>query len=213
MTLSTGLRRLLLIGVPLAFAILLLFHPLGDEEAVYESLRDHVTRWQIVHVAQLFFIGLIAIAVGLLTQGLEGKAARVSRMALGPFVLFYGAFEAVTGIGTGVLVGYANGLPESERAVAASMIQAYWENPLAANISMAMVIGALAWVTALIAAAIAVRRAGASRSVLVLLVLAGLSFGLSHAPPLGPLRLAFFVAAVILLERSELPHSATQRVG
>ncbi len=43
----------LLIGAPLAWAALLLFHPLGSGQ-VYDVLRDQVTRWQVVHVGTLF---------------------------------------------------------------------------------------------------------------------------------------------------------------
>jgi hypothetical protein len=109
-------RLAFLIGVPLAWAVLLLFHPLGGGE-VYDDLRDEVTRWQVVHVGTLFFIGLMGLAVYLLVRDLPGTAARVSRWAAAVFVLFYGAWEAVAGLTVGALVQYTNGLPAAERSI------------------------------------------------------------------------------------------------
>jgi hypothetical protein len=96
-------RLALLIAVPLAWAVLLLFHPLGSRE-MYDELRDEVTRWQVVHVGTLFFVGLMGLAVYLLVRDLPGTAARVSRWAAAVFVLFYGAWEAVAGLAVGALV-------------------------------------------------------------------------------------------------------------
>jgi hypothetical protein len=79
-------RLALLIAVPLAWAVLLLFHPLGSRE-MYDELRDEVTRWQVVHVGTLFFVGLMGLAVYLLVRDLPGTAARVSRWASAVFVL------------------------------------------------------------------------------------------------------------------------------
>ena len=214
---NTRLRQLILIGIPLTFAILLLFHPLAlghalGEESIYEALRDHVSRWQVVHVLQLFFIGLMGAAVYVLTSGLEGRVVTVSRLAAGAFVLFYGAWEVATGIGTGVLVSYANSLPAAEQAVAEDIVQAYFDNPLVGNRSLFSVLGMLSWFIALGAAAISFLRAGVPRSVPVLLALSGLAFGLGHPPPLGPLGLAFFVAAVWRLEQGRSAHVATRQV-
>ena len=43
-------RHALLIGVPLAFSVLLWFHPMVSD---YEGLRDVTTRFQIVHVGMV----------------------------------------------------------------------------------------------------------------------------------------------------------------
>ena len=50
----------------------------------------------------------------LLLRGVEGTAARVSRIALVFFVIFYGACETLQGIGVGALVDELNRLPEIE---------------------------------------------------------------------------------------------------
>jgi hypothetical protein len=77
-----------LIGVPLAWALLLWFHPSVAPDDVYGSLRDQVVTYQIVHIGTLFFIGLMGVALYLLVRDLPGRAARVSRLAIGPLVLF-----------------------------------------------------------------------------------------------------------------------------
>ena len=87
-----------LIGVPLAWALLLLFHPTGEGEAItYADVQDEVTRWLVVHLGMVVFIPLMAGAVYLLVRGMESTAARVCRIALVFFVVFYGAFEVLVG--------------------------------------------------------------------------------------------------------------------
>jgi hypothetical protein len=90
------------IGVPLAWAVLLLFHPTGDGEDLYPVVSDEVTAWLIVHVGTLVFVPLMAAVVYVLLLGIQGTAAQVSRIALGPFVIFYVTFEVLIGIGVGL---------------------------------------------------------------------------------------------------------------
>jgi len=205
----SGLRRLLVIGIPITFAILLLFHPAAEGQ-VYNALHHHTTRWQIVHVGQLLFIGLMAIAIYLLIDRLDGRLATVSRLALLPFVLFYGAFESFTGIGTGELVRHAHDLPQADQVIAGEMIQSYWESPLAGNISLLSALGSLSWAVAVIAAALALRQAGAPRSAQILLGLAAVAFFVSHAPPAGPTGLVLFAVAAWRLDGHAFPLVQTE---
>lgn len=99
-----------LIGVPLAWAVLLLFHPGGNGEQIYQDLEENVTAMLVVHIGTMLFIPLMAAAVYLLLRGVEGNAARVSRIALVPFVIFYGVWEALQGIATAVLADEVNAL-------------------------------------------------------------------------------------------------------
>jgi hypothetical protein len=48
-----------LVGVPLAWAVLLLFHPGGEGDQIYQDLHDKVTRWMVVHVGMMLFIPLM----------------------------------------------------------------------------------------------------------------------------------------------------------
>jgi hypothetical protein len=178
--------------------VLLLFHPAPDPDDIYGSLRDEPTRWLVVHFGTLVFIGLMGAAVFLLVRGLPGLSAQISRVAAGAYVLFYGAGEAILGIAAGVLVKYANGAPENEQAGVAAAIQTLWDDVLSADV--AATLGAIAWAVAIIAAAIALRQAGAPLA--VSLVLAVSTIALLHGPPIGPVGLLCFAAAVALLARS-----------
>jgi hypothetical protein len=192
----------LIIGVPLAWAVLLLFHPSGEGDEVYAELQDDVTRWQVVHVGMLIFIPLFATAVYLLLRGIEGTAAMVSRIALLPFVVFYSAWEALYGIGNGILADEVNGLPEADRELGADLIQDFSENALIMNFGIFAGIGTIGLIVAMIAAGVALRtHAGASLSVVVLLAISGFLIT-GHPPPFGPIGLVCFVVAVLLFWRS-----------
>jgi hypothetical protein len=186
-----------LIGVPLAWAVLLWFHPSVDPDDVYGSLRDQAVTYQIVHIGTLVFIGLMGAALYLLVRDLPGRAARISRLAIGPFVLFYAAWETVIGLATGALVQHANDLPAGERPVVSEAIQSLQENVVVGEMSVAAGIGGLAWIVAVIAAAVAYRRVGAPVMVSVLLGLSLLV--VSHPPPIGPIALLCFAGAVGVL--------------
>jgi hypothetical protein len=191
-----------LIGVPLAWAVLLWFHPdVPDPDDVYGGLRDDATTYLIVHVGTLVFIGLMGVALYMLIRDLPGKAATVSRLAIGPFVLFYSAWETVIGLATGVLVEHANDSPAGERPAISDAIQALGDNAIVGETGILSIVGGLAWITAVIAAAVAIRGAGAPVLATVLL---GLSLVvISHPPPIGPAGLACFAGAVLVLYRSQ----------
>ena len=195
-----------LIGVPLAWAVLLLFHP-GGEGDIYPALRDDVTPWLVVHVGTMIFIPLMAVAIYLLVQGIENTAARVSRIALAPFALFYTAWEVLLGIGTGVLVQDVNGLPVAERGTGSTLVNDFTENILIRDFGVFNIIGTLSLITAMIAAGIALRQqAGVPVSVPILLGVCGFMIA-AHPPPFGPIGLVLFVAAVLVYARS---HTATR---
>jgi hypothetical protein len=191
-----------LIGVPLAWAVLLMFHPGGERTDVYGSARDDVTAFLVVHLGMLLFIPLMAAAVYLLLRGLEGTAAKTARLALIPFVVFYSAWETLQGIANGVLVDEVNALPQADRGVGAELVQDFAESPLVRDLGIFAVLGSLGLIVALISAGIALKReAGAPTSVAVLLGLSGLLIT-AHPPPYGPVGLALFIAAVVLLTRT-----------
>ena len=198
---TSALRRLFLVATPLALAVVLWFHPPGGEpDAVYEGVRHDVGAWLFVHTGFLFFTPLMAFAVFLLLHGLQSRAATVSRVALVFFLVFYTAYEVTVGLGTGILTEYANDLPAAEQAAVADAIQHLNGNDLLGDpVSVALVIGVLAWVVAMVAAAVALRRAGAGWLVTLLVGLAAL-FAI-HPPPIGPAALVCFAAAAVLIER------------
>ena len=102
------LRRLVLLGTPLALAVLEIFHP---ERPTSRRGRG---AGAVVHVVPHHpgsLIGFIALAVYLLTEGLEGRAVMVSRWAIGVFAVFFSAYDAAAGIATGYALRNAQGLP------------------------------------------------------------------------------------------------------
>ena len=202
-----------LVGVPLAWAVLLLFHPGGDADTIYLSIQDEVTRWLVVHIGMMLFIPLMAVVVYLLLRGVEGTAARVSRIALVPYVIFYSAWETLQGTANGILADKVNGLPETERATGADLVQDFAESPLVRDLGVFAIIGSLGLITALIAAGVALRRnAGAPLSVAVLLGLSGFLIT-AHPPPYGPVGLVLFIAAVLLFVRSQSAARAPAPLG
>lgn len=198
MTTTTVLRRAFLVVTPLSLAAVLMFHPGGGEQ-VYEGVRDDVTAWIVVHIVLLVGMPLLAFATYLLLQGVEGRAATVSRLALVPFLVFYTAYEVTVGLGTGLLVDYANGLPAAEQAAVADAIQDSNRNAILADpASFSLILGCLGWIVAMVAAATALRRAGAGWPITVLVGLSALF--ILHPPPVGPPALVAFAAAALLVE-------------
>jgi hypothetical protein len=200
----TGPELVFLIGVPLAWAVLLLFHPTGEGETItYAELQDEVTAFLVVHLGMMLFIPLMAVAVYLLLRGIEGTAASVSRIALVPFVVFYGAYEVLLGVGTGILVDDVNGFAASERAAGAALVNEFTDNVLIRGFSVLSSLGSVAFITAMIAAGVAVRReAAAPLSVPILLGLSGFLIT-AHPPPFGPTGLVLFIAAALLFARGQ----------
>jgi hypothetical protein len=203
-----------LLGVPLAWGVLLLFHPTGEGEAItYADVQDEVTRWLVVHLGMVVFIPLMAVAVYLLVRGMESTAARVCGIALVFFVVFYSAFETLVGIGTGILVDDINGLAASDKAAAAPLVEEFTDNILIRGpLGVFTSIGSVAFITAAIAAGVALRHeAGAPLAVALLLGLSGFLIT-AHPPPYGPAGLVLFMAAVLLFVRSQEAPRAPARV-
>jgi hypothetical protein len=202
-----------LIGVPLLWGILLLFHPGGEGEEIYLEAQDKVTAFLVVHLGMMLFIPLMAVVVYLLLRDVEGTAARVSRIALVPFVLFYSAWETMQGIAVGVLVQDVNGLPEAERAMGADLIQGFAENVLIGPLGVFVSIGSVGFITAAIAAGVALRKqAGAPLAVAALLGISGFLITV-HPPPYGPTGLALFIVAVVLFVRERRGAPAPAPLG
>jgi hypothetical protein len=189
------------IGMPLAWAVVLWFHPDVDPDKVLASLRNDVVAYQVVHVVTLTGIALVGLALYMLVRDMPGTAAKISRIAIGPFVVLYGAWETVVGLGIGALVQHANDAPAAQQAAIADTIQSIGNNAIIGDAGILGLLGALAWAVATIAAAVAYRNAGAP---ILAWVLLGLSLLVaSHPPPIGPIGLVCFAAAVALLARHE----------
>ena len=202
-----------MIGVPLLWAILLLFHPGGEGDQIYLDAQDVVTRFLVVHIGMMLFVPMMAVVVYLLLRGVEGTAAWVSRIALVPFVVFYSAWEVLQGIGVGILVNELNGFPQAGPALREDLVQDFAEHVLIGPFSVFGTIGSLGLIVAAIAAGIALyRHAGAPISVPVLLAISGLLITV-HPPPYGPIGLALFIVAVLIYQRSQSTERSTAPIA
>ncbi len=202
-----------LIGIPLAWGILLLFHPGGEGDEIYLDVQDKVTAFLVVHIGMMLFIPLMAVAILLLLRGVEGTAAWVSRIALVPFVVFYSAWEALQGIGVGILVNELQGIPQADQALRAEVVQDFAEHVLIGPMSVFGSIGSLGLIVAAIAAGVALyRHAGAPVAVPVLLGISGLLITV-HPPPYGPTGLGLFIVAVLIYQRSLSTERASAAIG
>jgi hypothetical protein len=195
-----------LVGVPLAWAVLLLFHPTGDE--YYEVISDSVTPWLVVHLGTMLFIPLLAAAMFVLLRGIDGTAATVSRIALVVFAIVYAAFEVTVGIGSGILGDAINALPAGERATGADLLESYNESNV---ITVLSTIGSLAWLVAVMGAGVALyRRAHTASSVAVVALFLISAPGIViHVTPFGPVGLVLFIVALLLVIRSAAAPAVT----
>jgi len=194
-----------LIGLPLAWAVLLLFHPTGDEDDYYSAVEGNVDRWLVVHLGMMIFIPLMTVTIILLVRGIDNTAARICRIASAVFALFYVAWEVLLGIGTAVLVQNVDGLPTDQRATGEDLVNEFTENIFVRDFGLFVSIGNIALVAAMLAAGIALRRdadLAVPVWVPILLVLSGLLIT-AHPPPLGPIGLVLFIVAVWLYLRSQ----------
>ena len=186
--------------VPLVWAGLLLFHP-NPEGTPFEGVRDVVDRWLIVHVGQLVLTPLLVLGVWRLTDGLPSRPAAVSRAAAVVWAAFFTAYDSIQGIATGLLIRYADGdLAGAEQAgVARALDYLVTDSRLAGNISAIGLVGNIAWVTAAIAAAVGLHKAGTGK-VAVIAACVSILFVLHTAP--AAVGLIAFALAGVLRERA-----------
>jgi hypothetical protein len=197
-------RAALLIGVPLAFSVLLWFHPMISD---YEGLRDVTTLFQVVHVAMVLTFCLLAVGIYVLLDGLRGRAVAVGRIALIPFVAFYVPYLAFEGVALGALGQELNGLPAAQRdAVAPGLVEDFATNPILGEPGVFWALGTTAWIVVIVATVLAFRRAGAPPKLQILLALSALIAG--HTPPLGPIGLLCFAAAGWMVLRARRTSAA-----
>ena len=191
MQLGLTLRRIVLLGTPLVLTFLLLFHPSPYDDVAGE-LMPIAGWWTALHTIVFVLVPLMGVALWMLTAGLEGVVATLSRVSAVVFALFYAAGDAIAGISTGILALSAQEGALGEQAAVLS-IETLFADPFK---SILFDIGRYAWVVALVLAAVALWRAGVPRLPLVLLALPAYLVTLDHAFPSGSLTFGtFFVIA------------------
>ena len=187
-----AVRRAILFGVPFLYIVLGMLHPanpeLGDETALFIAL----------HYAQLFLIGGLAYVFWLLVDGLDGRAARVARALILPFVIVYTAVDAVLGIAWGIVVEKANELPVADQAAADRLIDKLLVDP--EPVGIVFYFGAGLLCLAVVFAVVAALGSAAPWPARVLMTLGALVFVLGHARPVGPIGMTLFLAGIVWLE-------------
>ena len=103
------IRRIIVLGTPLALAILNLFHPSP------QAIRPNLDWWITLHILNLPLFALLGLAAILLLEGQRGLVATCSRVLLAIFAVVYPAFDAMVGIGSGIMIRFATTLPASQQ--------------------------------------------------------------------------------------------------
>lgn len=191
--------RLFILAVPLAWAVLLLFHP-NPEGGPFESIRGVVDRWLAVHVGQLVLAPLLVLAVWWLLEGLDSRSAKVARAGAVVWAVFFTAYDSIQGIATGLLIRFADAdLAGAEQAgVARALDYIVSDSQLAGNISAIGLLGNLGWFAVAIGGAVALSRAGAGRAAVIAMAVSSLF--VIHTAPAG-IGLVAFAVALVLSER------------
>lgn len=184
MTKYTSYEASLIIGAPLTLGLVELFHP-----HLHDFMTLDLSAWMFVHYAQIPLFPLAALGVVTLIRSSSGAAASICRIAMFTFAISYVAFDTAAGLVTGILASAAQ--HSHVPAPWLASINLIWTHPVVgANSSTPLLamLGGYALPVGVIAAAVSLRRAGASFVPLALLVIASLGLVIfhSHAPPGGP---------------------------
>lgn len=198
MNAPSQLRRLVMFGAPLPLIIVGLTHPRLDSLGASLALADE---HMALHMALIPLFGLIGLAGYLLTNGVRGRAASISRGAMLIFVVLYTAYVAIAGISLGLFFHAARGLTSEHQIALYQVLQAADASPVGLGVGLAFFgLGTLAWLVGMIAAAVALKRSGSSVEPLILLVLAGLFLVGDHSTFLGSIAFCCFLLAAVWLE-------------
>ena len=187
-----------LVAIPLVWVVVALVHPQGSGD-VYEGLQDEVGLWVGVHLAQPVLALALAAALWMVLAGKRGTAAAVARVAIPVWLVSFTVFDSIAGLATGLAIDHANGLAGAEQAGAASAAQYMLDNHYAGSISPVWFIQASALLTIIIATALVLRSAGASRGLFVATLVG--AFHVFHAGPISAVGLVAITVAFFLADR------------
>jgi hypothetical protein len=145
------LRYIFIFIPPLGVGALNVLHPIAHAP-LYEGILHHVDWWIGLHLLNLAGFPLIGFAAFLLTDGIRTPVAILSRTAAAVFIPIYAGFDALMGIGTGILVKVVSTLSPDQRAAVEPVLDSYWNSDI---IVATAVVGSIAWTIALLSAAVA----------------------------------------------------------
>jgi hypothetical protein len=201
------LRRILLLGPPLALAVHEFFHPQPDENV--QALMDASTWFMVFHLIQLPLVLLVALSVILLADSFGRASAWPTRVGVGLFLAFFSAYDTLAGVATGWAMRKARDLPPAGQEAVFDVVEEWPSlDPVAFPLS---IVGTGGWLIALVALAVAARRDGARRYQWVLIALAGIFLLGGHPFPAGTLAFGCLFLAALL--REWRPHAAVTAEG
>ena len=206
---STLTRRSVLFGVPSLYLVLGILHPMSNPR-----VGDDTELFIWLHLAQLVLIGGVGWMFWLLVEGLDSRAATVTRALILPFVIWYTALDAVLGVAWGIAAREATELPAADHAAMGRLLGALLDEPEPSGYILYFGAG-LVWLALALSAVAAVANR-APRPALALMAVGATVFGMGHAKPMGPIGMALFLAGVVWLElrpRREAAGEATSLQG
>src|SRR5258706_14193599 len=207
---SKSIRQFILFGAPLFVGVINIFHPVHFQPTgIYEGIHNVVGWWIILHVLNLFGFALLGLSAYLLVKDEQGVATTIAKVTLAIFVPTYGGFHSIIGIGTGVLVQYANGVHVDKLVVLDPAINAFWANNVA---TLLAILGSVAWGFGMSMCAVAFTEPKRRPVVLVLGLIAGAVTGWGYSASMfGTLPWWMAVALIgligLIVARPSLPPS------
>jgi hypothetical protein len=178
-----ALRRLVLIGTPLALVPLMNLHQLIDQV-------EQPDAFLILHLLLLPLFALMGVAIWALLERVDSGASWAARVAAFVFLVGYVALDAISGVAaSSILASDAPWSTEAARALFAS-------GPAALPTTVAV----LAWRASVLLGAWALYRAGRPVAPLVLLVAATIWLNQDHGGVRGVVVFGGFAVAATWLE-------------
>ena len=206
MQISTIFKRLIVIGGPLLLGIVEIWHefplPFDGEGDLgpftqYRLLAQVVDQWILIHVVQVPLFAIVAFGIILMVKGLNGFIPVIARVGMFVFIVFYNVLDAVNGIAVGILVKNAKELSPSALNFVEQSIEGLFKSSIVGGFA---IIGALGWLVGVFATAVALRRAGAPRFPVAMIIIAGFLFFRGHFNPFGPMAMLLLSSAFLWIE-------------
>jgi len=206
------LRRSIVFGGPSLVGLVNLAHPL-IRPPIFRAVTQHLPWWTTLHLLNLLLFPILGLAAYLLIKDVQGIAALLSKIAIVIFIPVYVAFDALAGVGTGILVGQGRAFSPANLPAIESLIDSYWTSPV---ISLIAATGSIAWVIAMLSASVAfadvTRRRFAAICALLVFVVGGWAQVYIFLPSVGgPIPLLWWLItfcealAVFLVANPRIP--------
>jgi hypothetical protein len=212
---STAARKVLarpatgFAAVALVTAGLLAWHPTDPVDAT--ELTGVLGRWFAIHLGILVAMPVLAMGVIHLLRGVDTASATIARALIIPAAAFYAAFDALLGIGTGVLVQESGRLSPELRDGAVAVTQSWWEVP--SMISWVSTLAIVSWTVSTASAGIAAHRQGLGPLVAWPLIASSVFFALGHPGATGAIAMVALATAMVASERARGSSAFASRRG